>query len=58
MLALSFPSPVKSIEVENELDEMLEALRFETLISKDIALQLFYHTLIAGTVIYIVFLVL
>ncbi len=27
---------------------------FETLISKDIALQLFYHTLIAGTVIYIV----
>ncbi|MAD41182.1 MAG: sodium-dependent transporter [Arcobacter sp.] len=35
-------------------DAKTAGLAFETLISKDIALQLFYHTLIAGTVIYIV----
>ncbi len=35
-------------------DSKTAGLAFETLISKDIALQLFYHTLIAGTVIYIV----
>ena len=35
-------------------DPKTAGLAFETLISKDIALQLFYHTLIAGTVIYIV----
>jgi NSS family neurotransmitter:Na+ symporter len=35
-------------------DAKTAGLAFETLISKDIALQLFYHTLIAGSVIYIV----
>jgi|TARA_B100001063_G_scaffold92299_1_gene85964 neurotransmitter:Na+ symporter, NSS family len=35
-------------------DAKTAGLAFETLISKDIALQLFYHTLIAGTVVYIV----
>ncbi|MBU3013509.1 sodium-dependent transporter [Poseidonibacter lekithochrous] len=35
-------------------DAKTAGLAFETLISKDIGLQLFYHTLIAGTVIYIV----
>lgn len=35
-------------------DAKTAGMAFETLISKDIALQLFYHTLIAGTVIYIV----
>ena len=35
-------------------DTQTAGLVFETLISKDIALQLFYHSLIAGTVIFIV----
>ena len=35
-------------------DTKTAGLAFETLILKDIALQLFYHTLIAGTVVFIV----
>ena len=35
-------------------DTKTAGIAFETLISKDIALQLFYHTLIAGSVIFIV----